>query len=122
MFTKLGKRWLSTEAQVCKKFEEIPGPKSLPLVGTLYQYLPVFGRYKFDRLSHNGLAKFRRYGPIVREEIVPGVNVLWIFKPEDIEILYRNEGKYPERRSHLALQKYRLSKPKVYNTGGLLPT
>ncbi|XP_025209121.1 cytochrome P450 302a1, mitochondrial-like isoform X2 [Melanaphis sacchari] len=115
-------RFLSTETKFVKTFDEIPGPKSLPLVGTLYQYLPMFGKYKFDRLHHNGLMKLRQYGPVVREDIVPGVSIVWIFKPEDIEMLYRKEGRYPERRSHLALQKYRLSKPEVYNTGGLLPT
>nr|UOW66135.1 cytochrome P450 302A1 [Rhopalosiphum padi] len=115
-------RFLSTETKNVKEFNEIPGPLSLPLVGTLYQYLPVFGKYKFDRLHYNGLAKLRQYGPVVREDIVPGVSIVWIFKPEDIETLYRKEGRYPERRSHLALQKYRLSKPEVYNTGGLLPT
>lgn len=26
-----------------KKFEDIPGPYSLPAVGTLYQYLPAIG-------------------------------------------------------------------------------
>lgn len=62
------------------------------------------------------------YGPIVREEIVPKVNLVWLFKPEDIETLFRVEGKYPHRRSHLALEKYRLDKPNIYNTGGLLPT
>ncbi|XP_022181134.1 cytochrome P450 302a1, mitochondrial-like isoform X1 [Myzus persicae] len=115
-------RFLSTETTVVKEFDEIPGPTSLPLVGTLYQYLPVFGKYKFDRLHHNGLSKLHQYGPVVREDIVSGVSIVWIFKPEDIETLYRKEGRYPERRSHLALQKYRLSKPDVYNTGGLLPT
>jgi len=113
---------LSTETTAAKEFNEIPGPTSLPLVGTLYQYLPIFGKYKFDRIHHNGLAKLCQYGPVVREDIVPGVSIVWIFKPEDIETLYRKEGRYPERRSHLALQKYRLSKPDVYNTGGLLPT
>lgn len=36
--------------------------------------------------------------------------------------MFRCEGKYPQRRSHLALEKYRLDRPNVYNTGGLLPT
>lgn len=115
-------RSLSTETPAYKGFNEIPGPKSLPLIGTLYQYLPVLGKYKFDRLHRNGLAKLQKYGPVVREDIVPGVSIVWIFKPEDVEMLYRKEGRYPERRSHLALQKYRLDKPNVYNTGGLLPT
>ncbi|CAH2014568.1 unnamed protein product [Acanthoscelides obtectus] len=36
--------------------------------------------------------------------------------------MFRHEGKYPQRRSHLALEKYRLDRPNVYNSGGLLPT
>lgn len=47
---------------------------------------------------------------------------MWLFKPEDIEIMFRCEGKYPRRRSHLALEKYRLDRKGIYNTGGLLPT
>ncbi|GJQ70311.1 putative cytochrome p450 [Trypoxylus dichotomus] len=105
-----------------KKFDEIPGPISIPIIGTLHNYLPIIGPYQFDRLHHNGFKKLSRYGSIVREEMVPKVNIVWLFKPEDIETLFRTEGKYPQRRSHLALEKYRLDKPNIYNTGGLLPT
>ncbi|KAJ9574193.1 hypothetical protein L9F63_008449 [Diploptera punctata] len=105
-----------------RPFNEIPGPKSLPVIGTLWKYLPLIGEYSFDRLHHNGFKKLKKFGPVVREEIVPGENVIWIFNPDDIEKVFRNEGRYPERRSHLALQKYRLDRPEIYNTGGLLPT
>ncbi|XP_022918988.2 cytochrome P450 302a1, mitochondrial [Onthophagus taurus] len=105
-----------------KSFEEIPGPFSIPILGTLYQYFPVIGRYKFDRLQRNGMEKYQRYGQIVREQIIPGINLVWLFNPDDIQTIFRNEGKYPQRRSHLALKKYRLDRPMVYNTGGLLPT
>ncbi|KAF5298333.1 hypothetical protein FQR65_LT01111 [Abscondita terminalis] len=105
-----------------RSFDNIPGPLALPGIGTLYKYLPLIGSYKFDRLHWNGLNKLRKYGPVVRERIVPGVNIVWLFKPEDIEAMFRCEGKYPQRRSHLALEKYRLDRPNVYNTGGLLPT
>ncbi|XP_044750477.1 cytochrome P450 302a1, mitochondrial [Coccinella septempunctata] len=113
-------RVFSTEIR--KPFNSIPGPLSLPAIGTLYQYLPLIGRYKFSKLHINGLKKYKQFGSIVREEIVPGVNTVWLFDPNDIEHLFRNEGVHPKRRSHLALQKYRLDKPHVYNTGGLLPT
>ncbi|XP_030747871.1 cytochrome P450 302a1, mitochondrial-like [Sitophilus oryzae] len=105
-----------------KSFSRIPGPKSLSGIGTLYKYLPLIGEYKFDELHHNGLKKYKKYGPVVREEIVPNVNIVWLFDPNDIEVMFRCEGKYPQRRSHLALQKFRLDRPHVYNTGGLLPT
>uniref|UniRef100_A0A8D8VTC2 Cytochrome P450 302a1, mitochondrial n=1 Tax=Cacopsylla melanoneura TaxID=428564 RepID=A0A8D8VTC2_9HEMI len=112
----------NTRNQAVKSFEEIPGPKSLPFVGTLHKYLPLIGEYQFDRLHWNGLAKYRQYGPLVKEEIVPGVHLVWVFRPEDIETVFKSEGRYPERRSHLALEKYRLDHPEVYSTGGLLPT
>lgn len=92
------------------------------IVLNIYNNTIVIGPYKFDRLHHNGFKKLERFGPVIRERIVPNVNIVWLFKPEDIELMFRSEGKYPQRRSHLALEKYRLDKPNVYNTGGLLPT
>nr|AGT57842.1 cytochrome P450 302a1 [Leptinotarsa decemlineata] len=103
-------------------FSNIPGPISLPVVGTLYHYVPIIGDYKFDELHHNGFKKYYKFGPAVHEKHVPDVNIVWLFDPVDIETMFRNEGKYPQRRSHLALEKYRLDKPAVYNSGGLLPT
>ncbi|XP_046475935.1 cytochrome P450 302a1, mitochondrial [Neodiprion pinetum] len=113
-------------AQDVKPFKDIPGPRSFPVIGTLYHYLPYFGKYNFEKLHENGAKKLKQYGPLVREEIIPGVNVLWVFRPEDIEEIFRMEsrerGLYPKRRSHLALEKYRTDRPAIYNTGGLLPT
>ena len=82
----------------------------------------IIGEYSFDRLHATGLKKYKQFGPIVREEIVPGVNLLLLFLPEDIEQMYQLEGRYPSRRSHTALEFYRLKKPDVYGSGGLLPT
>lgn len=108
--------------QDVKPFEDIPGPRSLPVVGTLYHYLPFVGQYSFKRLHHTGLRKLQQFGPIVREQLVPGVTLLYLFDPCDIETMYATEGRYPMRRSHLALEQYRLDRPQMYNTGGLLPT
>ncbi|XP_050306860.1 cytochrome P450 302a1, mitochondrial-like isoform X2 [Anthonomus grandis grandis] len=105
-----------------KSFSSIPGPKSLPGIGTLHNYLPLIGTYKFTELHHNGHKKYNKYGPVVKEEIVSGINIVWLFDPDDIEVMFRSEGKYPQRRSHLALEKFRLDRPNVYNSGGLLPT
>nr|UZM28237.1 disembodied [Henosepilachna vigintioctomaculata] len=107
---------------ISKPFRNIPGPLSLPIIGTLYQYLPIVGKYNFDKMHINGMKKYKQFGPVVRERMLPGVNVVWLFDPKDIEIMFRCEGKYPNRRSHLALEKFRLDRPNVYNTGGLLPT
>ncbi|XP_074102939.1 cytochrome P450 302a1, mitochondrial [Cotesia typhae] len=106
-----------------RPFEDIPGPKSLPIIGTLYKYLPYIGEYNFNKLHKNGFKKLSKYGPLVKEEIVPGVNIVWVFRPEDIAEIFKAEvGKHPERHSHLALLKYRKDRSHVYNSGGLLPT
>ncbi len=104
-----------------KPFLSIPGPKSWPLLGGLPNYT-IGKKYDFLRLSQNGLKKYREFGPIVREEIVPGVTIVWLFDPQDIKTMFGAEGRYPSRRSHLALEKYRRDRPEVYNNGGLLPT
>ncbi len=122
-------------------FTQLAGPKSFPLVGTLPHYF-VTKKYDFDRLHWGARDKQREFGDVVKEEFSPDVPVLWLYDPEDIKyahlsficckfraaimLFYRTmfdaEGVYPSRRSHLALAHYRLSKPDVYSSAGLLPT
>uniref|UniRef100_A0A182JET2 Cytochrome P450 n=1 Tax=Anopheles atroparvus TaxID=41427 RepID=A0A182JET2_ANOAO len=82
------------------------------------------GRYSFDELHRSGADKYARYGPIVRETMVPGQDVVWLYDPADIATVLddRTPGIYPSRRSHTALEKYRKDRPNVYRTAGLLPT
>ncbi|XP_070169036.1 cytochrome P450 302a1, mitochondrial [Polyergus mexicanus] len=106
-----------------KPFEDIPGPRSLPVIGTLYKYLPFIGEYSFVKLDMNGLLKLKRYGSLVREEIIPGESIVWVFRPEDIAKIFKAEaGLHPKRRSHLALLKYRTDRSNIYNNGGLIST
>lgn len=138
-FSKLLQRNYGTNQ--IKSFDQIPGPKSLPIIGTLWQYLPGIGKlnitflkyfifkslifpgiYSFERIHHNGMKKYQKYGPVVREEFVPGVNTVWLIKPTDYQEMFRVEGKYPMRRSHLALEKFRMDRKHIYNSAGLLPT
>lgn len=104
-----------------KPFELIPGPKPLPFIGNIWRYLPLIGQYKPDTLVENAIYNRKTYGPIVREEITNNLTVLHLFRPEDIEALFRQDGKYPHRRSHRALLKYRHDRPTIYRDGGLFP-
>ena len=61
----------------------------------------------YESIHKNGLEKYLQYGPVVKEEIVSGLPIIWIFDPKDIMAMYKAEGKYPSRRSHLALDHYR---------------
>nr|QLI62179.1 cytochrome P450 30 [Streltzoviella insularis] len=103
-----------------KNFDDIPGPKSYPVIGTLYKYFPFIGDYNAETLDKNAWLNWRRYGGLVRES--PGVKLLHVYDPDNIEAVFRQDDRHPARRSHLAMQHYRLSKPQVYNTGGLLST
>ncbi|KAE8746854.1 Cytochrome P450 CYP302 [Frankliniella occidentalis] len=96
--------------QNVRPFDDIPGPKSGD---------PA---YNHERLDKAGLEKYLKYGPIVREEVSPGNNILLIFDTSDIEQLSLSENSYPSRRSHLAVEKFRKSRPTIYNSGGLLST
>merc|ERR1712098_984118 len=78
--------------------------------------------YSWSTLHKTALIKFKEFGSIVREQIIPGVTIVHLFDAEDIKTLFLNEGMYPSRRSHTALLKLRQRQPDLYNSGGLLPT
>ncbi|XP_023950154.1 cytochrome P450 302a1, mitochondrial [Bicyclus anynana] len=101
-------------------FNDIPGPKSYPVIGTLYKYWPFLGDYNTEAIDKAAWLNWRKYGGLVREE--PGVKLLHVYEPDLIESVFRQKERYPSRRSHVAMHYYRLSKPHIYNTGGLLST
>lgn len=110
-----------SQANIELPFSSIPGPKPFPIVGNIWRYLPLIGHYKPDSLYENAQYNRERYGKIVREEITKSLTVLHLFDPDDIESYFRTDTKWPHRRSHRALLKYRQSKPDLYRDGGLFP-
>lgn len=40
-------------AKEIKPFDSIPGPKSLPLLGTLWKYFPLIGKYYWNNNDNN---------------------------------------------------------------------
>ena len=111
-----------TDEMKPKPYSSIPGPKAYPIIGSLHNYFGKNKKYDLNRLHRNGLSKYNEYGPIVKETFPFERDIVWLFNPEDIKNMYASEGKYPYRRSHLALEYYRLQNPEKYNNGGLLPT
>uniref|UniRef100_A0A8W8N4Z2 Cytochrome P450 10 n=1 Tax=Magallana gigas TaxID=29159 RepID=A0A8W8N4Z2_MAGGI len=79
-----------------KAFDNIPGPKGLPIVGTLLDYM------KKDGLPFNKLYKVYRqrslqYGPVFKEKLANFTTVV-ISDPAEYNKVVRAEGKYPLRR------------------------
>jgi hypothetical protein len=83
-----------------KSFKSIPGPKAWPLLGNLHEYT-VSKKYDFLKLDKNGLSKYKEFGPVVKEEIVSGLPIVWIYDPVDIKAMFKAEGKFPSRRYSL---------------------
>ena len=59
--------------------------------GTTHLYSES-GPYSWTRMHHSALAKLRQFGDRVREDIVPGVTLLYLFRAEDIKTLFLNEA------------------------------
>lgn len=111
----------SSSTSKIKDYKSIPGPKPLFLVGNLWRYFPLIGDYRMDALHLNAFKNQEKYGDLVREPILGEHSILHVFDPQDIRCVLKSIGKYPQRRSHRALMKYRLDRPSKYNSGGLFP-
>ncbi|VDH98564.1 cytochrome P450, family 49, subfamily A [Mytilus galloprovincialis] len=84
-----------TGYEEAKPFEEIPGPKGLPFIGTLLQYRKgPFNRFNVDIFQDALMSRYKEYGPIMKETI-GGVTAVRLFDPDFVRTMYQYEGKIP---------------------------
>ncbi|RWS27086.1 cytochrome P450-like protein [Leptotrombidium deliense] len=103
-----------------KPFDAIPGPRpSIPFIGTSWQYFKHLGRYELFKMHEANVDKFRRYGPIVKEEFQWKKPVVIVFEPQDFETILRYQGKYPVRPPNEFVCKYRKDNADRYTTVGV---
>ena len=98
-----------------KSFDEIPGPKGWPLIGTLLDYTKDLGGgvRSYQRMHEMQQQRVQQYGPIYREKIFTRQTVI-ISNPDDVEYLFRNEGKWPQREPPFPLwEKYKQDRDRV---------
>jgi len=77
-----------------KRFEEIPSPLGLPLIGHMASFLK---KENAMNLPNFGKKLQEKYGDIVRLK-VPGIgngNMVMLFNPEDIKNMYKLEERIP---------------------------
>lgn len=77
------------------------------------------GTYGLNQQHLGTMDRHRLLGDIYREKFGP-LNIVMLFRPEDVEAIFRNEGPYPSRGEIDSLKAYRNSRKKWYSTTGLL--
>ncbi|KAK7114680.1 cytochrome P450 27C1-like [Littorina saxatilis] len=83
----------TTEESRVRSFDEMPGPKGYPVVGTLLEY---FRKENHGRMHEIQRRNHRQYGTIFKEPFGPAKNVC-VADPSIVEEILRSEGPYPNR-------------------------
>ncbi|KAK4881517.1 hypothetical protein RN001_004836 [Aquatica leii] len=110
--------WLWKHEKNQKTIDNIPGPLSLPFLGTRWIYW--FGNYSFTKVHEVYADLFRRYGSIVKEETLFNIPVISILDHKDIEKVLKSSGKFPVRPPTEVIAYYRKTRPDRYASGGLV--
>ncbi|XP_066600199.1 cytochrome P450 CYP12A2-like [Prorops nasuta] len=100
---------------VAKPYEDIPGPKPLPLIGNTFRFIPYIG--EFGNMSMvSQLRNLREtYGEVVKlEGILNRRTCIFLFSPELCEDMYRVQGRWPSRVAMESLHHYRLNRECFY--------
>ncbi|BFZ16979.1 hypothetical protein BsWGS_20018 [Bradybaena similaris] len=91
-----------------QSFENIPGPKGLPIVGTLFDYMKKEG-LKFSQMFKVFQQRAQEFGDIYYEKIGAFHSVV-VSSPKEYNRLIHAEGKYPNRREMMPIVHYRKKK------------
>ncbi len=76
-----------------KSFNEIPGPKGLPLIGTSLDYRN--DKYSIYRVMDK---RREKYGSLYREKLIPGFpEQVIVSMPDDIKTVFRSDSDWPNR-------------------------
>ncbi|EDW85888.1 uncharacterized protein Dwil_GK23301 [Drosophila willistoni] len=96
------------EWQNALPYNEIPGPKPLPILGNTWRLMPIIGQYTISDVAKISSLLHERYGRIVRfSGLIGRPDLLFIYDADEIEKCYRSEGPTPFRPSMPSLVKYK---------------
>lgn len=95
------------EFKNARPFSEIPGPKSLPILGIMHHFFPG-GKFHNVKMTELHIRLRAEYGDLVR---LPGgmgrPDLVVTYDPDNFAKLYRNEGQWPHRRAFAVFEYFR---------------
>ncbi|GFQ77400.1 cytochrome P450 302a1, mitochondrial [Trichonephila clavata] len=95
------------------KDKKIRAFDEIPTVG------PVLEEYKNFKIHEAYQRWVLEVGHVVKE-LFPGDNCcIHIYHDEDFSMVYKNDGRFPLRKSHDVIARYRRDRPHLYNSVGL---
>lgn len=96
------------EVNHIRPYEEIPGPKPIPILGNTWRMFPVIGQYTISDTARITQIFHQEYGKIVRlTGLIGRPDLLFVYDADEIEKIYRQEGPTPFRPSMPCLVKYK---------------
>ena len=110
---------IKKERTYTKTIGNIPGPYSLPILGTRWIFSWI-GGYNIGKIHEFYKGMFKKYGPIVKEEALWNVPVISIIERHDIEKVLRSSGRYPIRPPTEVIAHFRRSRPDRYSSTGIV--
>jgi cytochrome P450 len=91
-----------------KSYEEIPGPKPLPLLGNSWRFFPIIGEYSISEIAKISFQLHQDFGEICKVTNVLGrEDMVFVFNADEIEKCYRSQDPIPYRPSMPTLIKYK---------------
>ncbi|XP_032522980.2 probable cytochrome P450 49a1 isoform X1 [Danaus plexippus] len=91
-----------------KPWEEVPGPRPLPLLGNTWRFIPYIGGYSVEHVDKVCLSLRQQYGDCVKMEGLLGrPDMLFVFDAGEVERVFRGEDSAPHRPSMPSLNYYK---------------
>ena len=78
-----------------RPYKDLPGPRGLPFIGTVLDYVQSNNRNKMSRVLQQ---RVEMYGMTYREKMFPGMpEQVVTCSPKDVETVLRADGPWPYR-------------------------
>ncbi|XP_046970874.1 probable cytochrome P450 49a1 [Vanessa cardui] len=91
-----------------KSWDEVPGPKPLPLLGNTWRFIPYIGGYSVEHVDKVCLSLRQQYGKCVKMAGLLGrPDMLFVFDAGEVERVFRGEDAAPHRPSMPSLNYYK---------------